>query len=233
MTLCVLAMPAGPALAAYETEWSAGHGDIGLAFEDGELELHYHFESGAVLNGTPVDGTANPDGVELEPDEAYVRVGDNTFSPTYNNGAGAYLLPQNSASGIPFVGLASEELDNTGYSNATVTLTAFSGAGTFELLEATATGLNYFMDTDDGVTSADTVALGVPTHAHYTYAFSDPGIYDLTLTADVSGSNVAAATDTATFRFVVGSATAVPEPGSAAALLAIGGMALAARRRRR
>ncbi len=34
-------------------EYTAGHGDIGLAVEAGQLHLHYHFAPGAVLDGVP------------------------------------------------------------------------------------------------------------------------------------------------------------------------------------
>ena len=227
----LLAATSVPASAAYEIEWTAGHGDIGVEYDDvdGTLELHYHFESGAVLNGVPVDGTINPDGIENEPDEAYVRVGTDTF--TTDAGLNSYVLPEDDTSGVPYVGLASEELDGQGFSGVTLSLAAFDGPGRFQLVDFSSSGQTTFIDTDD-LGTFNEVTLGVPTHVHYNYAFSELGVYDLTLQADAAFSAGGSVRDTATFRFVVGDLTAVPEPGSMA-VLAIGGLALATRRRRR
>ncbi|MFN3190267.1 MAG: choice-of-anchor M domain-containing protein [Aureliella sp.] len=189
-------------------EWNQEHGDIGVAFEAGELELHYHFEDG--LNGTGPE-------VEYEPGEVFVRVADNT-SVTDDGliplvgGDTAFILPQSGtladSLGVPFVGIASEELDPGFFSSLDIALTDFDGPGEFALWQD---GLSptVFMQTNNGLDATDNLPLGVGLHDHFNYGFSTAGTYQLTFTA-----------------------TAVPEPGSLAAL-SLGVVGLFTRRRRR
>lgn len=224
-------------------EYAAGHGDIGLAFENGELELHYHFGDGAVLDGAPLVGD-----LEVDPADAYVRVGDNAnvpildalmfLRPSPNDPV--WVLPQSGtnadAAGLPFLGIATEELQSTDFSSATISLTDFSGPGQFALWQGsgansddvkwqTSNGLNDPLNPDD-------LTLGIGSHDHFQYGFTAEGVYDLELTAVANRVGGGSVTDVGTFRFVVGTATAVPEPGSLAAL-AIGSGAIALMRRRR
>ncbi|HAQ58169.1 MAG TPA: hypothetical protein DEA16_02000 [Opitutae bacterium] len=87
------------------------------------------------------------------------------------------------------------------------------------------------VDSSDGFN--DTLILKIGSHAHYNFAFTAEGLYNVTLTASGilnEGSQTLSTSDPATFLFGV---NAVPEP-SAFALIA-GGMTLgfAAMRRRR
>ena len=111
-------------------EWNEEHGDIGIAYEAGELELHYHFDEG--LNGSGSEA-------EFEPDEVYIRVADEAILdppvdiPFLGTTAAqdAWVLPQNGTDaedlGVPFVGLATEELDPLTFSSVDLFLTGFSG----------------------------------------------------------------------------------------------------------
>jgi len=209
------------------TEFSAGHGDIGLAIEEGGLELHYHFEDNAVLNGQVQTGES-----ELGPDEAYVRVGDGglvtvtgDFDPLNLEAGNSYfLLSANGtdadAAGVPFLGIATEELGGD-FSSATFELTSFSGPGEFAAWQVDSQGtLNVAMQTFDAMNEdfgeiVQSVSIG---HDHYFMGFTEAGVYNLGITATAVRSDLSTETDFATFRFAVGSATAIPEPSSMAAV---------------
>lgn len=53
LTLLLMAVTAAPAFS--QALWTTRHGDIGVAFEGGELEPHWHIEGGTV------DGVPRPD----------------------------------------------------------------------------------------------------------------------------------------------------------------------------
>ena len=221
---------------AATVEYSAGHGDIGLAFEAGELELHYHFGNGAILDGVPLVGE-----IEYDPDEAHVRLSDDTRIITTGDvsflgttaGDPVWRLPQSNTSGLPFLGIASEELDPMIFSNATIQMSSFSGPGEFALWQVGGLGgTDVIWQSNDGINPSDVLNLGIGVHDHFNYGFTEEGIYDVGLTAEAQLDAGGSVTDVGVFRFVVGSATAIPEPSSFAALL-MSGMALAARSRRR
>tara|TARA_R110002049_G_scaffold4601_4_gene31949 strand:+ start:224484 stop:225230 length:747 start_codon:yes stop_codon:yes gene_type:complete len=244
--LCTLLLPLSLLLGtpnsarAATVEYSAGHADIGLAYEGGELELHYHFGDGAILDGVPVvsmDGM----GLEYAPDEAHVLVPDDARIVTTDpvpflgtrTGDPIWRLTQGNTPGLPFLGIAAEELDSMIFSNATIQMTSFNGPGEFALWQPGALGgTTEYWRTNDGIDASDAVTVGIGGHDHYFYGFTAEGIYDVGLTAEAEFAAGGSVTDMGVIRFVVGSATAVPEPSSFA-VLCIGGTVLAARRRRR
>ncbi|QDV62395.1 choice-of-anchor M domain-containing protein [Crateriforma conspicua] len=198
-------------------EWNTGHGDIGVGYEGGELELHYHFEDG-------LNGSAPNSDLELEPGEAYMRASSATRNVTTGDipflgtqtGDFVWVLPQSNTMGIPFVGLAAEELTNPPItSDVTLSLTGFSGPGEFALYQGDGLGgVNVFMSTAlDGVDPVDDqVTFPIGGHDHFNYGFTAEGVYQVEFTA---------------------SATAVPEPGSFAALASLGACGAYIRRRRK
>lgn len=227
----------GGAVKAAPVEYTSGHGDIGLAFEDGELELHYHFDNTAVL-----DGSSPMSEIEFEPDEIYVRLGDDTRGTATSSiaflglsaGDDAWVLPQNFTTGLPFLGIAADELDST-FSAASLSLTSFSGPGEFAIWQTGGlSGTSVRMQTNDGVDEMDDVVnLSIGGHDHYNYGFTAEGVYTLGISAEAELAAGGSVIDFGELTFVVGSATAVPEPTSMAALAVIGGVAAVRRRRRR
>lgn len=218
-------------LSAAMVEYTAGHADIGLALEGpGQLFLHYHFGVGsALLNGVPAT-VANE---ELDPSEAYVRVSDANIvtlpAPVDFLGtlAGdqAWVLPQGSTPGVPFFGIATEDLDPMQFTSAGFRLTGMRGpvGGNFALFQVPSFGApSVYMRTNDGINPAiDFVPSIVGGHDHYNFGFSKVGIYDLDIQGYASGPG-GNLTDPGTLRFVVGSATVVPEPSSLALLVVCG-----------
>lgn len=213
--------------------YTAGHADIGVGYEDGEFEPHWHFGSGAV-----VDGVTLTTDLEAAPGEAYAYAGENTelsrpagtqwdFLGTAA-GNSVWVLPQTQAAGMPFLGLASEELDPLDWSGPIVfTLSDFSGPGVFSLWQSDGFGGPIVsMTTLNGVSSADFYAMSPGGHEHFNWGFTAPGTYNLTFL--ITGNHVSdgAVASEATFQIQV-----VPEPSSAA-LLALGMGAVVLLRRR-
>ena len=235
-------------------EYSAGHGDIGVAFHEGEFELHYHFGANAVIDGTPIVGD-----LELEPNEAYVRVKDIARDANFEIGDTAYdftgrtasdpdlwILPPVNVPNQPFIGIATEELVIADWSTPiTFTLDGvnFTPFGTgdasrahFSLFIESVGPPTRVFDTFDGDFSNDSFTMGAGNHNHYVYGFTEEGLYEVTLTASGTHNTLGFLTSTGTFSFAVGDNTpgpvAIPEPASMLALLG-GASALAFVRHRR
>jgi surface-anchored protein len=214
--------------------------------EPEELELHYHFAGDAQLNPAPT--IPDPEGYVYEPSEAYVRVGDSAVANAPTGGlsflgleAGDplwYLDGNSGAPGLPFIGFAAE-LDSTEFSAADLMMTDFSGpeGGEFALWTS-GLGDTVYFQTSDGIGTNpgdDNLPLTVGGHSHYNMGFTEAGVYSVELTATAkmtAAAGGAVLTDTGTFRFAVGNSTAIPEPGSFAAL-GLGAVGLLVRRRRK
>lgn len=230
---CVAALAAaGTGLAA--GVFTAGHGDIGVAYEDGALEPHWHLHPGAVVDGAPLaaDEEYAPDGLVAwvaDPSIARPPGAQWDFLGTAS-GSPLWFLPQALDPLKPFLGIASEELDPADWNSLKLSLVQFSGpdGGQFSLWQADLFGNpEVKMTTADGISGVDAVSLVPGGHGHFNYGFTAPGVYELEFQWDADHKTDGPVSATATFAFGV---TAVPEPGPAA-LLALGGAALLWRRR--
>ena len=209
---------------AHGALWTAGHGDLGIGYEDGGLELHWHLGEGnepVTLNGTTAPLGA--EGAEYEPSEI-----NPVTNLTQNIGGTSYFVfPATENPTVPFIGFGTEELNTADWTgNLTLSLTGASGPGSFSLFNIDSFGVETtLMDSSDGFSTADSITLAPETHTHYTWAFSQLGTYALSF--EVSGTHVSDGfvTDSATY-------TIVPEPSTAGLLLGAAALALMVVRRR-
>lgn len=230
-TIAITITAAGLMLASAHAAsvYSAGHADYGVAYEGGDLYFHFHAE------GAVIDGIENDD-VEYDIPDVVTRVSTDAmmtlpidFPPlAASSGQSVWILPEVQDPNLPFLGLATEELDPSEWGNLTFTLgtvTPPGGAGEFALWQSGSFGeLLLRMSTADP--GADTITLLPGGHSHYNFGFTTPGIWQIEMT--VSGTHVTdgfkSTTETLTFNVV-------PEP-SAALLGALGIWGLLGRRRR-
>ena len=238
LALLLCLAPVAPKASAEIVEYSSGHADIGVAYEDGELHPHWHFGSNAVL-----DGNVSGSDMEFEPGEAYVRVPDTAridyaSAPngleftglTPGEEGSIWFLPENPTPGLPRPGLAAEEGFNSPDWEGDITWALTSASrpdgGQVSLWKPDALGgpPNVFFASADGLDSNDEFSFGIGTHDHFAWGFTEEGVYDLTLS--VSGTHLTDGfrTSSGTFKFVVGP-SAVPEAGTAT-LLALGSLGL-------
>jgi surface-anchored protein len=166
------------------------HVDVGVAYEDGEWDLHVHNET---------------DDVEYEPGDIVLPVGvaAKTTVPADPNyaflgaaGSSLWVLPEIEDPALIFLGLGTEEIPNGVFLNnqLTVRLLGVKGAGDFALFTTDAFGLPVVhFNTRDGVDSADAMNLVTASHRHANWTFSKPGRYRVIIEASgtlVSGETI-------------------------------------------
>lgn len=226
LALAAAALAAGTARADLAS-WTDGHGDIGIEYDAaaGEFELHWHMEGGVV------DGVSRGD-QEFESDELQVVVSD-VAGQSFDSVPGGFgftgmtpdgnpttidywTIPSTDTAGIPFLGFASEEgFSGSDFDSIVMSLAGFDGPGEFSLWTTGFSGPTPLMATSDGIDANDFFNMPEGSHNHYSLGFSEAGIYDLDFTATgILAGGGGTVTDTATFRFAVGSPAAVPEPGT-------------------
>ena len=156
-----------------------GHTDIGVAFEGGEFDLHVHDEE---------------NDIEYHADEVMLAVGDDaaTTRPAgtqfdfigVGNGSPIWLINQSSeVEGVPYLGLATEEIDDGVFVGdfVTMSLLAVNGPGHVSLWKNEIGGPEVAFATSDGITAQDATTLLTGSHSHYNWAFTAPGRYEVTV----------------------------------------------------
>jgi surface-anchored protein len=229
---CVLA---APACAGSIPVYASGHSDLCADYNstEGIFELHYHFHEGEY--GLDEDGNhlGYYEGLEwvgeYEPSELYTRVSDATkrkvsatLAPFIGAPVGAdyWRLPQTSQTGVPFLGMGTEELKPSDWSgNINYTLKDVSGPGQFSMWAVDGEGvLTTYWTTSDGISPSDVYGQLADVHAHTNFGFTAEGVYNVQM--QLSGTRIgvgAVSSEVETFTFLVGSST-VPEPGTIAML---------------
>ncbi len=214
--------------------WTSGHGDLGIAYEDGSWDLHIHAE-GAVIGGVEYDG------VEFEADEVLICVpGFMTTSRPLGaqwdpigvaSGAPFWFLSQTEVVGAPYIGFGTEEITVGDFLNDVVTLTLTgvvspSGDGHFSIYQTDLFGQPmFFASSFDGLDATDALTLNADDHFHANLAFSEPGLWEITFEASGEHLEDGLVSGTGTYYFKV-----VPEPATAVMMLAVGLFAIRRRR---
>jgi surface-anchored protein len=209
----LIALPA-TLLQADVTPLSQGHFDLGLEFDNGELEWHVH---------------AHSTGMELHPEDVLLQVlptaqtlvpNDPRFSFLGTFGEPVWILPQVENPNLLALGIGAEEVETGIFVNdrLRVSLDAVQGPGQFFLYTVDGFGNpTVRMNTRDGTDPAfDFIEMQAGLHGDFNWAFTQPGVYHLTLTGSgtlVEG-NEFLATDPTLFTFEV-----IPEPGTTALLI--------------
>ncbi|MFJ6216865.1 choice-of-anchor M domain-containing protein [Streptomyces sp. NPDC092296] len=180
MTATLIA--AGPAQASCVTVLDHGHVDVvGLAYEDGELEIAVHDESGAEeveyapedvrLTALPAARTTVPAGAR------YAFLG--------TAGSPLWVLPEVQNPDLLWAGFGAEELDSGVFQDDAVTVSFLSvqGPGTVAVYTDDVFGEpeTVLVNSADGL--PDRVALHAGDHTHANWAFSKAGTYKLRVRA--------------------------------------------------
>ena len=173
--------------------WTAGHGDIGLAYEGGELELHLHLHEGAVVNGAAQDADSEPpaDQTVIVVSEAAQQVATAAIAggTGVSEGGTVWILPTALNAELPFLGFGTEELDPAEWESdltfSLVSVTSPSGSGHFSVYQSDGLGgFEFRMSTAlGGITEDDQLTMTAGTHDHFFVSFSEPGLWAVTLKA--------------------------------------------------
>ncbi len=233
-------------IASAQNHYTAGHGDIGIAYEDEgsgpELFLHGHLGSNAIVNGAPLGGL---NGAEFEPGDFVTVVPESqkftgflppSFAPTGYAGQ-LWTISQVEVAGVPFLGFATEELAPADWTGSlTFTLNSVlspSGSGYFSVWASDSFGTPVFefSTANPAATSNGNNTLLIPagTHAHYNIGFTEAGIWQVGITVSGTHATDGPLSDSGIFYFAV-----VPELHETAWLITgVVGLFIALRMRRR
>lgn len=238
LVLATAAIAALPRPAAATALFTAGHGDVGIVYEDGALQFELHVEDAGVAYD-PGEAAIVVPAAALEnrkSSPAYDAIGVAANAPFYKLAQGSF---EAATEQLPFVGLAAEEVPLGIFKNNLLRLSLVSveGPGHFSLWRETATGPGFEsrpgfvgipLASSDGVDAIDHVFLPASLHEHANWGFTERGTYFVTLRAEgelLSGETLAGE---GTFRFDV-----VPVSEPASLYLAASAAALVWRSRRK
>ena len=183
-------------------ELEAGHADIEVAYEEGELELHIHDED--------TDMELEPGEVVLAvPEAAESAVPDGAnFAFLGNVGDPLWILPQTAQSDVLFLGIAAGEVESGVFMNDTtyVELVSVDGPGNFFVYNTDSFGVpSVSIDSADGITSDDRLTVLAGSHGHVNWTFDAEGDYEVAFVVKgtlLDGTSIES--EPTTFNFEVG-----------------------------
>lgn len=205
--------------------YTSGHGDIAVAYQNGDLTAHLELDPDAVVDGGPVGNP--PNGASFAPEAALIIVADPpVLRPSGSEwdflgvsaGQPLHVLPQSEDPARPFLGLASETLVRGQWASLSVALVSLEApaGGHFALYQTDAFGSPLVkFDSADGLGADDLLPLIVGGHDHYNWAFTQPGLYRVGLAWQGVHHLDGPRSAEGAFRFGV---TQIPEPGFTALL---------------
>jgi surface-anchored protein len=157
-------------------EIGTGHVDLGVEWKDGRLDLHIHVEE---------------TDVEYSPRGAVFRIGEAAersipdliaFSFLGTPGHSTWILTTTERDGLPFLGLGTEDIASgvlTG-DRLSLELIGITGAGDVALYDVDGFGgVTVLLNSADGVSAQDRMALAAGTHRHVFWAFNAPGTHEV------------------------------------------------------
>lgn len=139
-----------------------------------------------------------------------------------------WFIPEVQEFDRPWLGYSTQSLVRSEWSGFRMSLLGMTApfGGHFSLTDSGGPFFaRTFLATGDGITAADSFDAPLETHAHYSWLFTQPGDYYLTLQVTGTHQTAGALSSTAVYHFRV-----VPEPG-AAVLCAAAGLLCFFRRR--
>ena len=217
-------------------EYTAGHADIAVVYEGGELGLQWSFGVNAIL-----DGKTLTEPLTLGSREAYARAADESIISweslpdrfeftglTPGQPGSLWVLPQGTQPpGLPHLGLNwlqyTEPSDWDGGFEWALTAAKMPAGGEFSLWQTGVQGDTVLASTADGIDHGDRFVTG--SHDHANWGFTKEGVYDIEFEVSGTHGTDGFRTGSASFLFAVGSATAIPEAGTVT-LLALGSLGL-------
>ena len=197
---------------------TGGHADVNLELDGNMFEIGFHTEFTA--GHTQITGGA-PQKNEFGADELQVVVPSGTMitrpagtewdATGANSGESLYVLPQTETAsenaGAVFLGWATEELTAANWTgDITWTLNSVTGPGHFSAYESGLTP-TFRMSSADGVSAADSFTIEAGHHEHFNLGFTQPGTYQLNVTASGTHNTLGAVTGTGTLTYVVQAAS--------------------------
>lgn len=218
------------------------HADIGLGYDTvaGQWDLHVHDET---------------NDQEYAPDEALFYLGTaaresaNTVTSSLlgvSSGSTIWRIRETPRSGVVYLGVSTEETGDIfeSYTDSDsrlgdiagtqtgdwvrLQLKSYTGPGQIAVWSSADSGPVTWIKTADGISSSDLLFVRDNAHQHFNYAFSQAGLYTITVEASGLIGGTRSFSEETTYYFGV---EAVPEPATMIALGA-GAAALIARRRR-
>jgi surface-anchored protein len=217
----------GSELPGFHAGLTQGHGDLGFAFEEGAWDLHVHVEGEEHEAGEGEEHEHG--GLEYGPDQILIQVGTASATTVPNDpafsfigapgGSGIFVLPAVQNPALPFLGFATEEIAAGTFQNDefTLRLKSVSGPGAFSLWSTDEFGIpTSFMTTSNGIDGSDVLGLNTGGHFHFDMAFTQSGVYAITLEAtgvlEADGSTVSSGDVTWYFAVNTGAAPTITLP---------------------
>jgi surface-anchored protein len=155
----------------------AGHADVGIDYEAGNLLLNIHDET----SGSTVVQRSPGQTILYARSQSQTTVPSNpSFSFLGNPGDPIWILPQTQNSNLLWLGWNTEDIPTGIFTGNTVSwrLIAVEGPGDFFLYTVGSTGqVTVLFNSKNGIDGNDVVTLSVPSHAHGNWAFNAQGIY--------------------------------------------------------
>jgi surface-anchored protein len=224
--------------------FTLGHADIRPYYDNAQLKLRYQLPGEAIVDGQEVD-PVNHNPVSFQVSDLIVTVADVPLASPDNRfdftgasvGENLWFIPEGhdeaEALGVPWLGFSTEEFarnDSWVGNKLHMDLIGATGPGVVSMFfspEDDITAPQVLFSTFDGIDGSDAYreygstdpGLALSTHTHVNWAFTQPGLYNLTLKFSGQHSADGYKETVGTFTFQV-----VPEP---AGLVLIGSGALA------